>query len=136
MTTNFRGKICRSFFIIDISLLTFEVALLICCLKLSFWSSVIQRSFWWDDVSTWTLLKLMVGWFCICFFLENKTSCPGLLGSELKSNFQLKVHLEINFRSSLRIFALSFSSLTIENRDVSSANSFSLDFNSPGNSLM
>ena len=72
----------------------------------------------------------------VCFFLENKTSCPGLLGSELKSNFQLKAHLEINFRSSLRIFALSFSSVTIENRDVSSANSFSFDFNSPGNSLM
>ena len=36
----------------------------------------------------------------------------------------------------MRALALSFSSLTIEKRDVSSAKSFALDFNSSGKSLM
>ena len=52
-------------------------------------------------------------WFCIWLFLENKTSCAGLLRSGLKSVLQLKVYLEVNCRSSLRIFALSLLSLTI-----------------------
>ena len=136
MTNDFRGKLCRSLFITDTPSLTFEIALSICCLKLSFSSSIIPRCFSWDDLSTWTLFKLMVGWFCIWFFLENKTSYAALLESGLKSIFQLKAHLEINCRSSLRIFALSSLSLTIAKRDVSSANGFALDFNSPGKSLI
>ena len=76
----------------------------------------------------------MVGWFCIWFFLENKTPCAGLRGSGLKSIFQLKALLEINYRSSLRIFAFSSLSLTIAKTDVSSPNSFALDFTSPGKS--
>ena len=46
----------------------------------------------------------MVGWFCVWFFLENKTSCAGLLGPGFKKNFQLKARLEINWRSSWIIF--------------------------------
>ena len=78
----------------------------------------------------------MVGWFCILFLLENKTSCAGWLGSGLKSIFQSKAHLEINCRSSLRISALLFLCVTIAKRDVPSANSFALDFNSFGKSFM
>ena len=78
----------------------------------------------------------MVGWFWICFFLENKTSFASLLGSVLKIIFHLKSHFEIKCRSSMIIFALSFLSLTIAKRDVSSANSFALDFNLWGNSFM
>ena len=61
----------------------------------------------------------MVGWFCIWFFLENKTSCTGLLGYGLKNIFQLKAHLEIKCRSSLRISAFSFLSLATAKRDLS-----------------
>ena len=70
------------------------------------------------------------------FFLENTTSCAGLLGSGSKSIFQLQAHLEISDKSLLSILALSDLSLTIVKRDVSSAKSFALDFNSFGKSLM
>ena len=60
----------------------------------------------------------------------------GFLGSGLKSIFQLKAHLEIAMRSLFRIFALSFSSLTTANRDVSSANNLAFDCNSLGKSLI
>ena len=43
---------------------------------------------------------------------------------------------EYHFRSLLRILVLSFLSLTIAKREVSSAKSFALDFNSFGQSLM
>ena len=71
-----------------------------------------------------------------CYFLENNTSWEGLLGSGLKSIFQIKAHFEINIRSLWRVLALSFLSLTNVKRDVSSAKSFRVDFNSLGNSLM
>ena len=57
------------------------------------------------------------------FFLENSTSCAGLVGSGLKSIFQVKTHFEINERSLLSTLALSFSSLTIAKKDVSSGKS-------------
>ena len=60
----------------------------------------------------------------------------GLLGSGLKSIFQLKADFEINIRSLLRVLTLSFLSLTIVKRDVSSAKSFTFDFNSMDKSLM
>ena len=44
-------------------------------------------------------------------------------------------YLEINCRSSLGIFALSFLSLTIAKRSVSLTNIFALAFNSSGESL-
>ena len=81
-------------------------------------------------------LSLWLDDFVFGLFLENETSCPDLLGFGLKNIFQLKAHLEINSRSSLITFVLSFLSSTVAKRDVSSANSFALDFNSPGKSLM
>ena len=59
----------------------------------------------------------------------------------VKKHFPIKFpfsifHLGINCRSSLIIYVLSFLYLTIANGDVSSANSFALDFNSPRESLM
>ena len=68
---------------------------------------------WWGALSTWILLKLMVEWVWVFFFLENSTSWAGLLGSGLKSIFQLLAHLEISNRSLLRVLALSFLSLAI-----------------------
>ena len=78
----------------------------------------------------------MIGWVWVFFFLENITSSAGFVGSVLKSIFQLKAHVEINKRSLLSILALSFISLTIVKKDVSSANNFTLDFNLFGKSLM
>ena len=86
--------------------------------KIAFFIEYYSTVFLKDDLSTWTLFKYMAGWFCIWFFLENKTSSTGLIGSGLKSIFQLKANLELNCRSSLRISALSFLSLTIVKRDV------------------
>ena len=72
----------------------------------------------------------MFGWFWVFSFLENNTSLTGLLASGIISLFQLKVHLEIKDRSLLRTSALSYLSLTIMNRDVSS------DFNPFGQPLI
>ena len=51
-------------------------------------------------------LSIWLDDFVFGFFLENKISIAGLLGSGLKIIFQLKAHLEINCRSSLRIFTI------------------------------
>ena len=128
---------CGSFFITDKLLLTFEIALWIRCLKLSFLRVLFQDAFDKMILQLEHYLSFWVDDFVfVFFFLKNKTSCPGLLGSGLKSNFQLKVYLEINCRSLLRIFVLSFLFLIIAKRDVSSANSFALDFNWWGESFM
>ena len=42
---DFHGKLYLSFFIVDIPLLTLEIAPTICCLKLSFSSSIKPRCF-------------------------------------------------------------------------------------------
>ena len=78
----------------------------------------------------------MFGWFWVFFFLETNTSWAGLLVSGLISIYQLKAHLEIKNRSLLTTSALSCLSLTIVNREESSAKSFALDFNSFGKSLI
>ena len=70
------------------------------------------------------------------FFFENNTPWASLLGSGLKSIFQLKAHFEINERSLFRVMVLSFLSPTIVKRDVLSAKSLGLVFNSLGKSLM
>ena len=119
-----------------IPLFTFKIVLSICSLKLSYSSSIIPRCFWWDTLSTWILLRLLSGWFWVFFFLENNTSEAVLLVSGLISIFQLKAHLEMKDRSKLRTPALSCLSLTILNREVSSAKSFALDFNPFGKLLI
>ena len=83
-----------------------------------------------DIIETYDVMSLSF------FFLESSTSWVGLLGSELKSIFQLKAHFEIKERSLLRALALSFLSLTVVNRDVSSAKSFALVFSSLGKSFI
>ena len=76
--------------------------------------SKIPRCLWWDALASWILLRLMVGWIWTFFFLENSTFWAGLLGSGLKTIFQLWAHSEINNRSLLRILlALSFLSLKV-----------------------
>ena len=102
-----------SFFITEIPLFTFEIAILICCLKLRFSSSKIPRCFWEDTLSAWTLLRLMVGWTLIFFFLENSTYWARLLEIWIKKHFPI-----INpSRDWLKVI-----------RDVSSAKSLTLDF--------
>ena len=123
-------------FITVVPLFIFIITVSICCLKLSFSSSKISRYLRWDAISIWILLRLMVGWIWTFFFLEKSTSWAGLRGSGLKGIFQLKAYLEVKNSSLLRILALSFLSLTIGKRKVSSAKIFALDFNSFGKSLM
>ena len=64
--------------------------------------------------------------FELAFFLEISLFGLVLVGSGLKSIFQLKAHLEINNRSLMRTSELSFLSLTIVKRNMSSAKSFTL----------
>ena len=78
----------------------------------------------------------MTGWTDTFFFLENKTSWAGWCGFGLKIIFQLKAHFAFKERSLLRAFAVSFSSLTIVNIEVSSAKSFALVFNPLGKPLI
>ena len=68
-------------------------------------------------------------------FPENKTSCSGLLGYGLKSIFQLKAQLA-QLQIIIENICTFILSLTIAKREVSSANSFALNFNSPGKPLM
>ena len=103
MANDFLGKECRSFFITDIPLLTFGIILSRCCLKLSFSSSIMPRCFWCDVLSTWILFRLMVGWFWICFFLVNKTSCAGLLGSAVFYRFTVFYRKDVYENSEKRV---------------------------------
>ena len=93
--------------------------------KLRFSSSAIPSCLWWDSFSTRILFRVMVGWMWALFFLENSTSSASLLGSGLKRIFhvwaqQVIVEDIINF-----IWIL-----TIVKREVTSAKSFTLGFNS------
>ena len=70
------------------------------------------------------------------FFLQKITSRAGLVGSGLKSIFDLKAHFEINERSWVRSFVLYFYSSKTLKTDVSSANTFTLLFKPSGMTLI
>ena len=91
----FLGKICFSFFIIDIFLWTLQRALSIWCLKLSFSSMRLPRCFWLAVFSIWILLRIMNRWIDTFAFLENKTYWVGFLEPVLKIIFEIKVHFQI-----------------------------------------
>ena len=120
MTKDFRSNGCLSFFITAIALSILESALSIWCLRVTFSSRNKPRCFWKEALSTWILLRLMTGWLDTFFFLANKTSWAGLCGSRFKSIFQLNTHFEIKERLLQRAWTISFLSLTIVNREVSS----------------
>ena len=74
-------------------------------------------------------MKNFLGWiFLVVAFLIKMTSWVYFVGSGLKPIFHWKAHLFISFRSLLRLLAVLSGSLTVENRDVSSANNLGLDW--------
>ena len=70
------------------------------------------------------------------FFLESKTSFAIFVGSRLKDIFHWWTHLLIFSRSLFRLFAVSLTFLTTENRDVWSVNSLDEQQSSEEGSLI
>ena len=130
-----RGKEFRSLFMTAIPLPALVRTLSVWLLKSNFSSRMMPKFLWWLALYTWTLLKWINGWVIFELFLENNTSCAGLLGSGLNEIFQLYAHLEIISRSFDGSLVLSSLFLTTEKREIS-ANNWTLDFNPSGKSLI
>ena len=82
------------------------------------------------------LLKNISGWIFLVVFLLKMTSWACFVGSGLKLIFHWKAHLFISFRSLLGLLAVLSGTLTVENRDVSSANNLGLHWRLSDKSLM
>ena len=82
------------------------------------------------------LFKNKLGCDTFCSFLLNKTSWACLLGSGLKFIFHENPLLLILFKSSSRSFAEVVISWNKEKRDVSSANSLTIEVKPSGKLLI
>ena len=119
-----------NFFNIPIPLLTIGNLSFNCSLKLSFPSSFIPKCFWVFTFSSTRLLKYKSGCFEECDCLEKITSWAYLVGSGLKTIFHCSVHSRIFLKSLFStLFRLVSKRWQIsENKEISSANSFTLLF--------
>ena len=99
VSNDFVGNACLNFLIIGIPLLTLHKAVSLRIFKFNFSSRYIPKCSWCEALSTGISWKNIFGWARVMFFLENITSCAGLVRSGLKSIFHLEAHFEINERS-------------------------------------
>ena len=90
-------------------------------------SMIIPKCLWELTWDTTLLLKTSSGWILLFIFRINITSWVCLLRSGLKLIFHWKAKLLICLRSSFSFSAGRFTSWVTENKDVSSANSLTLD---------
>ena len=81
------------------------------------------------------LLKNISGWIFLVVFLVKMTSAACFVGSGLKLIFYRKAHLSFSFGLLFRLLALLLDTLTVENRDVSSANNSRLHWRLSDESL-
>ena len=81
-------------------------------------------------------LKVIAGWLTLTVFLENITSCACLERSGLKVIFHFYVQWKKFFRPLSSWLAEILGSYTVEDNDVSSANSFTVDSKFSGRSFM
>ena len=81
-------------------------------------------------------MKLIWRWDDFVIFLENIASLSCLLWSGLNDIFRWYAHSDIFCKSLFNSFAEVLGSWTMENNDVSSANSFTVDVMSTDRSLM
>ena len=94
--------------------------------EFNFTSNVKPTCFWNKLLLNGMLLNKRVGWSIFLIFLQNITSCAGLLKSGLKIIFHWKAQLVIRLRSWLKVVALVQMLFTTERRDLSSAKSLQL----------
>ena len=81
-------------------------------------------------------LKVIEGWLTLTVFLGNITSCACLERSGLKVTFHFYAQWKIYFRSLSSWLAEILGSYTVEDNDVSSANSFTVASKFSGRSFM
>ena len=112
--------------IIPMPLLALFMISLIWCLNVSSSSRCIPKCFW-DICWMVELLNQRDGWYTLFVFREKITSCASLDGSGLKDNFHLLVQRLTLSRSLFSFCEVLIRSRTIENMEVSSAKSFTLD---------
>ena len=97
-----------------------------CSSNINLDSSITSRYFWDDDWETLVLLNTNGGWYISFASRLKMTSWACLVESVLKFIFHCKVQLFIIFKPLLRSFADVWVLYTTENKEVSSANSFTL----------
>ena len=120
------GNTCWNFRNKPIALFTLVKIDLIWMLKDNFGSKCRPECFWGSALLTGILLKNILGWISLVEFLLKMTSYACFVGSGLKLIFHWNAHLFISFRSLFTLLAVLSATLTVENRDVSSANNLGL----------
>ena len=123
-----RGRKLLNFFNIPIPLLKIANLSFKCSLIFNLSSSLSPKCFWVFTFSTTRLLKYKSGCFVECDFLKNIISWACLLGSGLKTIFHCSAYSWIFLKSLFSTFAVSKGSQISENKEVLSANSFTLLF--------
>ena len=121
---------------IPIPLFAFKIFELIWPWKFNFSSTYQPRCFWHAVRATGAILKAIDGWHTLTVFLKNITSCACFESSGLKFIFHLYAKWEVIFRSLSSWVAEILGSYTVENNDVSSANSFTVDWKFSGRLFM
>ena len=104
--------------------------------KFSFSSNIIPKCFWCVLLITSSLLKNNGEWIGLISLPEKITSCACFEGSGLKDIFHWKARELIFSRSWFKSDAELLELKTVENKDVSSANSFALVIKPSGKSLI
>ena len=120
----------------SIVLFTLVKTVLIWMLKDNFKSKCRSKCFWESTLLTGIFSKNILRWTFLAVFLLKMTSSTCFLGSELKLIFHWKAHLFISFRSLFKLLAVLSGTLTVQNRDVSSANNLGLHWRLSDKSLM
>ena len=85
-------------------------------------SKISPKCFWEWKWETGTMLKNITGRLTLVIFLLNITSCAWFEGSGLKLIFHSMGNLLISFKSLLRLLVVVSDFLTLEKKDMSSAN--------------
>ena len=130
------GNTCWNFCNRPIVLFTLVKIVLIWMSKDNFGSKCRPKCFWESALLTGMLLKNVLGWIFLVAFLLKMTSWACFVGSGLKLIFHWKAHLFISFRLLLRLLAVLSGTLTVESRNVSSANNLGLHWRLLDKSLM
>ena len=124
------------FFFRPVVLFSLVKIVLIWISKDNFKSKCRPKCFCESALLTGMFLKNILGWILVVVFLLKITSWACFVGSGLKLIFHWKAHLFISFRSLLRLLAVLSGSLTVEIKDVSSANNLGLHWRLSDKSLM
>ena len=115
---------------------TFDLTLLRCSSKFSFWSSCTPKCFWGLVLATDILLKVKGEWNAV-ELLGGKIpswACSEISG--LKLIFHWKAHFVILVKSLFKSFVAFLILCTVANNEVSSANSFGLHWRPSDKSLI